>query len=147
MFCGGQPHLFSVVPKQCDHRPKTLSVPLLWTCLPCLGSWLMQGKWVAKCCTETSKASPKEREYGTLKSVNMADQGHKWEFALSVTIVCTFLKGSVLVTSNQASIYLGEDVGMNAEYKNVRWSSGLKWESQVSSSIWRKPKKVSVIAA
>ena len=107
----------------------------------------MQGKWVAKSSAETSKASPKEREYGTLKSVNMADQGHKWEFALSVTIVCTFLKGSVLVTSDQASIYLGEDVGMNAEYKNVRWSSGLKWESQVSSSIWRKPKKVSVIAA
>ena len=35
-------------------------------------------------------------------------------------MVCTFLNGSVLVTSNQASIYLGEDVGMNAEYKNVR---------------------------
>ena len=35
-------------------------------------------------------------------------------------MVCPFLKGSVLVTSNQASIYLDEDVSMNAKSKNVR---------------------------
>jgi len=81
------------------------------------------------------------------KQANMADKGQKWEFAFPVTVVCPFLKRSVLETFNWTSIYLGEDFGMNTKSENERWRSGLKWESQVSSPIRRKPKKASVIAA
>jgi len=81
------------------------------------------------------------------KQATMAEMGHKLEFALPSTIVCPFLKGSVFETFNRTSIYTGEDLGMNTRSEIVRWRSGLKWESQVSSPIRRKPKKASVIAA
>ena len=77
----------------------------------------------------------------------MAEIGHKLEFALPITMVCPFLKGSVLETFSRTSINLGEDLGMNTKSDTVRWRSGLKWESQVSSPIRRKLKKASVMAA
>ena len=77
----------------------------------------------------------------------MAEMGHNLEFALPITTVCPFLKGSVLETFSRTSIYMGEDLGINTKSDIVRWHSGLKLESQVSSPMRRKPKKVRVIAA
>ena len=56
----------------------------------------------------------------------MAEMGHKLEFALPITIVCPFLKGSVFETFNRTSIYLGEDLGMTTKSESVRWRSELK---------------------
>ena len=64
---------------------------------------------------------------------NMAEMGHKLEFALPITTVCPFLKGSVLETFSRTSIYMGEDLGIKTKSDIVRWHSGLKLESQVSS--------------
>ena len=50
----------------------------------------------------------------------MAEMGHKLVFALPITIVGSFLKESVFETFNRASIYLGEDLGMNTKSENVR---------------------------
>ena len=50
----------------------------------------------------------------------MAEMGHKLEFALPITIVCPFLKGSVFETFNRTSIYLGEDLGMKTKSDIVR---------------------------
>ena len=71
----------------------------------------------------------------------MAEIGHNVEFALPITTVCPFLKGSVLETFSRTSIYMGEDLGINTKSDSVRWHSGLKLESQVSSPMRRKPKK------
>ena len=57
----------------------------------------------------------------------MGEIGHKFESAFPITIVCPFLKESVLETFSRTSINLGEDFGIIAKSDTVRQQSGLKW--------------------